>query len=110
MKKNQTNLEIVSRRENFTVKTIVKGNTVILAYDIEKGKIESVAFALQRGTSGSIDFTGENAFGGGVHKEDFRIDYNYKFQMGDGAIYDEIYAICQEIMNPTTETENAESV
>ncbi|MFK8283485.1 hypothetical protein [Capnocytophaga canis] len=93
------NLTIISRRENITAKSEVKGNTGTFAYDKNNNQVTAVAFSVQRGTQGSPEFTGTEAFRGTVYGEALNVENN-SYRIGDGAIYDEIFAICQEIINP----------
>ncbi|GIJ96566.1 hypothetical protein CAPN001_11350 [Capnocytophaga stomatis] len=99
MKKNKTNLEILSRRESITAKGIIKNNTVTFAYDKVNEQVQAVAFSVQRGTQGISEFTGVEAFRGTVYGQAFNVESG-NYQMGDSAIYDEIYNVCQSIMNP----------
>lgn len=101
MKKNQTNLEIISRRENITARTIVKDNTVIFAYERADNQVNAVAFSVQRGTQGSPEFTGAEAFRGSLYGEAFNVENN-AYHIGDSAIYDEIFVVCQQIIKPET--------
>lgn len=94
-----TSLEIVSRRENITAKGIIKNNTVTFMYDKVNGQIQAVAFSVQRGTQGSPEFMGVEAFRGTVYGHAFNVE-NGNYQTGDSAIYEDIHAICQGIMNP----------
>ncbi|GIJ96644.1 hypothetical protein CAPN001_12130 [Capnocytophaga stomatis] len=99
MKKNKTNLEIVSRRESITARANVKGNAVTFMYDKIDGQIQAVAFSVQRGTQGTPEFTGVEAFRGAMYGEAFNVDNN-SYHIGDSAVYEEIYNICKEIVNP----------
>ncbi|GET46506.1 hypothetical protein [Capnocytophaga felis] len=99
MKKNKTNLEILSRRESITAKGIIKNNTVTFAYDKANGQVQAVAFSVQRVTQGSSEFTGVEAFRGTVYGEAFNVENN-AYRTSDSPVYDEIYNVCQSIMNP----------
>lgn len=107
MKKNQVELEIVSRRESITAKAIVKGNTITLAYDKVNEQVQAVAFSVQRGTQQSPNFTPNEAFRGSVYMQAFNVENN-TYQIGDAGIYEDIYAICQEIIH--SQNENTDSL
>lgn len=97
MKKNQT-LEIISRRENITAKAVVKGNTVVFAYEKSNNQVQAVAFSVQRGTEDNENFTGVEAFRGSTYGEAFNVENN-AYQIGDSIFYEEVYKICREIIN-----------
>lgn len=104
-KKSKTNLEIVSHRESITARGIIKNNTVTFAYDKVNQQVQAVAFSAQRSTQGNPEFTGVEAFRGTVYGEAFNVENN-SYHIGDSAIYDEVYAICQSIMNPESQQDD----
>lgn len=103
MSKNQTNLEIISRREHITARGIVRNNVVTFAYDKENGHINAVGFSVVRGQQTDTQFTGNETFRGSVYGQAFQVD-NRDYQIGDSLIYEEIYVICQQIMKPENES------
>lgn len=105
MKKNKTNLEIVSCRENITAKAEIKGNTVTFAYDKVNGQVQAVAFSVQRSTQGNPEFTGVEAFRGTVYGEAFNVENN-AYRLSDSSVYNEIYTVCQSIMNPEPQADD----
>lgn len=105
MSTNQVNLEIVSRRESITAKGIIKNNTVTFAYDKVNQQVQAVAFSVQRGTQGSPEFTGVEAFRGSMYGGALNVENN-AYQIGDSAVYDEIFMVAQSIMNPENQQDD----
>ncbi|MFK8271093.1 hypothetical protein [Capnocytophaga stomatis] len=89
----------MSRRESITAQANVKGNAVTFMYDKTDGQIQAVAFSVQRGMQGTPEFTGVEAFRGTVYGEAFNVENN-AYRTSDSPVYDEIYNVCQNIMNP----------
>ncbi|WP_172917182.1 hypothetical protein [Capnocytophaga canis] len=102
-----TNLTIISRRENITAKAEVRGNTVTFAYDKNNNQVTAVAFSVQRGTQGSPEFTGAEAFRGTMYGEAFNVENN-SYHIGDSAMYEDIYTVCRQIMNPEPQEPEAD--
>lgn len=100
MKKNKTNLEILSRRENITARVVINGNTVTFMYDKVNEQVNAVAFSVQRGTQGSPEFTGQEIFRGTMYGRGLNVENAIYTPKTDSALQDEIFAIGQSIMNP----------
>lgn len=103
MKKNQ--LTIISRRENITAQAIIKGNTATFAYEVADNQVNAVVFSVVRGTEASSQNFQNIAFRGSMYGEVFNVENN-AYQKGDSLLYDEIFDICKEILNPMQDAEN----
>lgn len=106
MSKNKVNLEVISRRENITARAIVKGNTVTFAYDKENERVSAVAFSVHRGTETQGQYGGVEAFRGSMYGEAFNVENN-AYHIGDSLVYEEIFKICKEIINPEIQNDTS---
>lgn len=96
-------LTIISRRESVTAQSLINGNKVTFAYEVNNNQINAVAFSVQRGVE--QDGVHHEAFSGTVVGESFNVQ-NHAYQTGDSAMYEDIYTICKDIMTREVEDED----
>lgn len=102
MKKN--NFKTVSKQINETKKGVVKGNTVILNFGYELDQPpQYVGFSIVRGEENQQNYNGNPAISGSLGSGgNFNTQMHEPRQRGDGALIDEVWEICNELLNPTT--------
>lgn len=99
--KKTIKIERQSITENAT--TTVNGNTVKLDYNYTTEQVpDTVNFSVFKGVEGTAEFTGVQTSGGSLQKNGSFSTYNLgERQAGAGAIFDEIYLICNAILKGT---------
>lgn len=95
MKKNR--FTIISKREHITAQALVKENAVTFSYEVTNGQVSGVSFSLRRGVSTPEQPYAPEAFRGAMYGEVFNVENN-AYQIGDALLYEEIFALCKEII------------
>lgn len=82
---------------------IVNGNTVKLDYHYTQGKnAKAVNFSVLKGLENASDFTGQQTAGGSLQEDGSFSTYNIGQRLsGTGALLDEVYLICEQILKGT---------
>lgn len=105
-------IQLVSQSIAENAKATVNGNTVKLDYNYTTGQVpDAVNFSAFRGIEGAPEFTGKQTFGGSLQKNGAFSTYNLgQREVGDGLLFDEVYAICDAILKGTVvkETQTTE--
>lgn len=93
--------ETVSKSRNETKQGVINGNTVVLSWNYEDGKLPgAVAFSVARGKQGDENFNGNQIYQGQVDNNDFvNIMPMSNFEVGDYIMIEEIVKIAKEVLN-----------
>lgn len=104
-------IQLVSQSIQESATAVVNGNTVQLDYNYIQGQPpEAVNFSIFKGVEGTAEFTGVQTSGGSLQKNGSFSTYNLgERQAGAGAIFDEIYLICDAILKGTATKETQAS-
>ncbi len=101
-------IKVKSKRVNETAEAIVKGNTVVFAYEYEGSSPLGLQFKVMRGVSGEENYTGQQELGGQLQKGGSFTSFNLTpRKKGDGVLLDNIYEICQDIIDGNIKKEDA---
>ncbi len=95
---------VVNQEVTETQQGVIKNNTVVLNYSFRKDETPMyIGFSIIRGKEGDANFTGQSAISGSLGKSgDFNTQMHDKRKRGDGALIDEVWEICDTILNPVT--------
>ncbi len=105
------NFKVVSQEISETQQGEVKGNTVVLSFNYEKGQLPMyVGFSVVRGKAGDKNYTGQTFLSGSIGIDLIETKFHEKKKRGDFALVNELLSLCDEIINQeTTETDETEN-
>ncbi len=94
---------VVNQEVTEMQKGVVKNNTVELNYSYRTGeKLMYIGFSIMRGKENEEGFIGHTAISGSLSKSgDFNTQMHDKRKRGDGSLIDDVWEICDNILNPT---------
>lgn len=96
-------IKVVNQSIQENAMVVINGNTVNLDYNYIQGQTpETVNFSVFTGEQGTSEFTGVQTSGGSLSKNGSFSTYNLgERQVGAGALFDEVYNYCNQILKGT---------